>query len=65
MSFIEKRFRADQFTNKILERNGKLGRDACEIMATSINAVDAYRCVLDQICIKDQNLQIGTQYFNL
>jgi len=49
----------DLFRNKVINRNGKLGEDACKIMAAAINAVNPYQCVNDAIKVKDQVVSIN------
>jgi hydroxypyruvate reductase len=52
-----------------MERNGKIGSDACEILSHAILAVDAYDCVFEKIifdgrCIHIDNKTIDLAYFN-
>lgn len=65
MSSARKNFRADQFANRVIERNGKMGRDACAMLASAINAVDPYECVKNQIQINASFLRVGTEEINL
>ena len=45
--------------NKVIERNGRLGKDACQILAAAVNAVDPYACVLDHLTWDGSDLLIG------
>lgn len=56
-----RRFTRDVFKNRILDRNGILGEDACSIMAAAIEAVDPYVCVNSYIKLSDQNVYFGNQ----
>lgn len=47
------------FRNKVIDRQGKLGEDACKIMASAIRAVDPYKCIKDTIKYNGQLLIIG------
>jgi hydroxypyruvate reductase len=49
----------NSFRNRVINRHGKLGDDACEIMASAISAVDPYVCVQNNIQITDQVIKIG------
>ncbi len=55
----------DKFSNRILERHGKIGRDACLIMAETIIAVDPYElvksCLLKNQLVK--NLEEASRVF--
>lgn len=53
------RFAPEMFTNDVLSRNGQLGRDACEVMAAALNAVDPYPCVNSHLSLKGNVLEIG------
>jgi hydroxypyruvate reductase len=48
-----------QFMNKVLSRNSKLGRYACEIMAAAINAVDPYQIITQYVSMSEGYLNIG------
>lgn len=50
------------FNNKVLERNGKLGKDACDIMTAALKAVDPYDCVSNYLGSND--LQKAFQSFD-
>lgn len=52
-------------TNRIFQRNAKLGTDACEILSTALEAVDPYRCVSEQLAVENQHLRIGQIEFSL
>ena len=39
----------ESFTNSVIKRNGHLGQDACQILASAVQAVDPYHCVLNQL----------------
>ena len=45
--------------NPVIERNGRLGKDACQILAAAVNSVDPYGCVLDQLNWDGSDLLIG------
>jgi hydroxypyruvate reductase len=49
----------EAFSNDVLQRNGKLGRDACEIMAAAIQAVDPYGCVLENVHLTEKEIIIA------
>lgn len=51
----------NQFMNKVLSRNGQLGRSACEIMAAAINAVDPYRIITQYVRMSQGLLNIGDE----
>ena len=53
------------FINPILQRNGKMGSDACEIMNAAIQAVDPYQCVTAQISLSREKFKIGEKEFTL
>ncbi len=59
MHGIKRQFTPDLFKNKIIDRQGKLGEDACKIMASALSAVDPYRCVKKFITLDDHFLKIG------
>ena len=47
------------FKNRIIDRQGKLGEDACKIMAAALNAVDPYLCVKKYLKFSKNLLHIG------
>jgi len=49
VSIYKKRLTAEDFHNRIFDRHGEMGHDACEIMASAIQAVDPYQCVKDNV----------------
>jgi len=55
----------EKFVNRILERQGKKGHDACEIMAEAISAVDPYVSVHSHLHDKQfkGNLEAGSRIF--
>jgi glycerate 2-kinase len=53
------------FQNSVLKRNGKMGEDACEIMAAAIQAVDPYQCIKDRLLYESGILKIDRQVINL
>jgi hydroxypyruvate reductase len=55
----EKHFSPGDFSNAVLSRNGKLGADACLVLAQAINAVDPYRCVANHVQFDGQHVTIG------
>jgi len=59
MNIDENRFNPGVFRNIVIDRNGKMGRDVCEIMAAAINAVNPYQCVKDAVGLYGQRLMVG------
>jgi len=53
------------FSNQVLVRNGKLGEDACKIMAAAIKAVNPYNCVQQHCQLVGSELNIGHNKINL
>lgn len=53
------------FMNRVLERNGKMGEDACMIMAAAIQAVDPYQCVQDHLSFSAGRIRLGQQMIDL
>ena len=53
------------FENKVIHRNRKMGEDACEILATALNAVDPYACVRQSIQKNSDSLIIGKKNHKL
>ena len=53
------------FTNKVIERNGRLGADAVDILNHALEAVDAYTCVSHQINLQGQTLIVGQTSLSL
>jgi hydroxypyruvate reductase len=56
----------DQFTpdlikNEVIERNKKIGQDACEIIASAIQAADPYQCVVNNISNDGGIIRIGSR----
>ena len=49
----------DVFRNEVIDRQGKLGEDACKIMASAINAVDPYKCVKKHLKRDQKSINIG------
>ncbi|MDY6846505.1 MAG: glycerate-2-kinase family protein, partial [Chloroflexota bacterium] len=52
-------FSPDLLRNKVIDRNGKLGRDACEIITSAIRAVDPYQCVTRNVSDQRDFIRIG------
>ncbi len=52
------------FSNSIIDRNGQLGRDACEIMAAAIQAVDPYQSVKNHLSVTEDHIDIGGHSFD-
>lgn len=52
------------FQNRVVNRSGQLGQDACQIMAAAIQAVDPYQRVMDQIRTDGEGLSLGGQRFS-
>ncbi len=50
---------AEAFQNRVLERNGKMGEDACEIMAAAIQAVEPYQCIRDFMTASSEKMRMG------
>jgi hydroxypyruvate reductase len=59
MSEISNRITPGLFKNKVIGRQGKLGEDACKIMASAIRAVDPYECIKANVKYNGQSLTIG------
>jgi len=57
----EKVLTPNNFRNRIIDRNGKMGKDACEIMAAAIQAVDPYHCIKENISLIKDELIIDHQ----
>jgi glycerate 2-kinase len=53
------------FKNDVIDRNGRMGADACRIMASAIEAVDPYWCVQEKINFTDNKIEINNQLINL
>lgn len=58
-------FSPTKFTNRILRRNKRLGADACEMLAKSVQAVDPYECVSNQIHFDDQVLLVSKKMISI
>jgi glycerate 2-kinase len=65
MAHTKSRPSANLFSNRILERNARLGLDACEILASAVQAVDSYDCVFRSIKLKNNLIQINNQMIDL
>jgi hydroxypyruvate reductase len=65
VSHFGKEILAQRISNVIFERNGKLGSDACEILASAVDAVDPYQCVLNTVKIFDDRMDIDDQSCSL
>lgn len=50
---------SEAFQNRVFARNGGMGKDACDIMAAAIQAVDPYRCVNEQLSIEAGVMSVG------
>jgi hydroxypyruvate reductase len=50
-----------KMNNVVFERNGKLGEDARKMLVAAIQAVDPYKCVVENISLMDGKLIIGDQ----
>lgn len=61
----QKMLTAKDFRNRILDRHGKMGRDACEIMASAIQAVDPYQCIKESVILSNDELVINQQRIHL
>lgn len=55
----------ESFSNRVLERNGQLGKDACRILAAALQSVDPYKCVLNQLKFEKNGFSIGEEHFTL
>jgi glycerate 2-kinase len=65
MNNSNRRISAHLFSNRIIERNGKLGSDACEILSHAIKAVDAYDCVFQKIMLDGNRIHIDNHRIDL
>ena len=64
MSEFFKRITHDSFRNRVTDRQGKLGKNACKIMASAINAVDPYVCIENHVKYNGQTLDLdGNRIF--
>jgi len=52
-------FTPDLIKNKVIERNKKIGQDACEIIASAIQAADPYQCVVNNLANEGGVISIG------
>lgn len=59
MSSSENKISPDSFLNPVLQRNGKLGMDACEIMNAAIKAVDPHQSVRVHISLSEEQFVVG------
>lgn len=57
----KEQFTPDLLMNKVIDRNGKLGKDACEIITSAIRAVDPYQCVIRNISDHTDFFKIGNR----
>jgi hydroxypyruvate reductase len=55
----------ESFENIVLRRNEKLGRDAAEVMAAALNAVDPYTCVQSHLARDGEELEINGEAIHL
>ena len=55
----------DSFANRVINRNGRMGADACQIMAAAINAVNPYQCVNDSVNYTGKTVKIGDEVLEL
>jgi len=53
------------FMNPVLQRNGKLGIDACEIMHAAVKAVDPYQSVKANISLYEDKFVLGGKTYLL
>jgi glycerate 2-kinase len=49
------------YSNQVIERNGRMGKDACAIMAAAINAVDPYESVRTHFSVNKDHIRIGNE----
>ncbi len=49
------------FSNEVITRNGRMGSDACEIMAAAIHAVDPYESVKAHLSVDGNTIRIGNE----
>ncbi len=49
------------FSNEVITRNGRMGSDACEIMAAAIHAVDPYESVKAHLSVDANTIRIGNE----
>ena len=52
-------FSADRIVNRVLDRNKRLGSDACAILAKAVQSVDPYACIFNTIHFDGGTLIIG------
>lgn len=52
-------------TNRVFRRNKRLGYDACEILAKSVQVVDPYECVSNQIHFDGQAIVISNKVISI
>ncbi|MDY6872363.1 MAG: DUF4147 domain-containing protein [Chloroflexota bacterium] len=52
---------SESFSNPVIERNGEMGRAACDMMAAAIEAVDPYKCVLENVQLTKTEIVIAGQ----
>ena len=53
------------FVNRVIERNEKLGLDACDILAHALDAVHPYKCVFNLVHLEADRVVIGSKAFSL
>ena len=51
--------------NSVLERNGRLGQDAGLILASAIQAIDPYQCILNQLRLDGEVFTIDEEQYSL
>ncbi len=55
----------ESFMNSVIERNGRLGQDACRILAAAIQAVDPYQCVIEKFHLDGNELIIDNDRYSV
>lgn len=53
------------FRNKVIDRNGTLGSDACKILSAAVNAVDPYQCVSKYLDFNGQVILLGEDHISM
>jgi hydroxypyruvate reductase len=59
MTKYRNQFTPDLLKNKVIERNKKMGQDACEIIASAVQAADPYQCVVNNLANEGGVISIG------
>ena len=65
MSSSKNKISPDSFLNPVLQRNGKMGKDACQIMNAAVKAVDPYQSVRAHITLSEEQFVVGEKTYLL